>query len=71
MGNVTSMTDYHGNTTSYTYTKLNQLDTVTAPGSKVWDYTYNALGQPTQYTHPNGMTTVYTYDTRNRMTKRM
>jgi RHS repeat-associated protein len=63
------MTDYHCNTTSYTYTDTGQLSTLTAPGSRTWDYDYNALGQPTQVTLPNGMYTTYGYDARNRMTQ--
>jgi RHS repeat-associated protein len=67
-GNVTSMTDYHGNTTTYTYTDRNELSTLTAPGSKLWTFHYNDIGQPTYYDIPNGMTTNYGYDSRNRLT---
>ncbi|GMV95138.1 MAG: hypothetical protein AMXMBFR82_49160 [Candidatus Hydrogenedentota bacterium] len=67
-GNVTSMTDYHGNTTAYTYTDRNELSTLTAPGTKTWTFHYNDIGQPTYYNIPNGMTTNYAYDTRNRLT---
>ena len=46
------MTDYHNNTTSYTYSNTGRLSTLTAPGNKTWTYTYNGIGQPTQGGHP-------------------
>ena len=45
------------------------MNTITAPGSKVWDFDYNDIGQRVQVTHANGIVTVYDYDNRNRMTK--
>jgi YD repeat-containing protein len=68
-GQVTKMTDYDGNITTYAYTDTGELSTLTAPGSKVWDFDYNALHQRTQVTYPNGMKAVYAYDTANRLTK--
>jgi len=61
--------DYHGFDTTYTYTTRDQLSTITAPGSKVWDFDYNVLSQQTGYSHRNGIETEYSYDSRNRMTK--
>jgi len=55
--------------TVYTYTPANRVDTITAPGGRVWNYDYTALGTPDFYTHPNGMKTQYLYETgkRNRL----
>jgi len=62
------MTDQNGQQTIYAYTDTGRLDTITAPGSRVWNFDYNSLGQKTQYTHPNGTRTEYGYDTRHRLT---
>jgi YD repeat-containing protein len=39
-----------------------QSNTLTAPGSKVWDYTYDVGNRLTRVDIPNGMHTEYTYD---------
>ena len=59
---MTSVTDLHDNVTSYTYTNLHQLDTMTAPGSKTWDYDYDSFGRSTKVTYPNNMSTEVAYD---------
>jgi YD repeat-containing protein len=43
------------------HTGIGQLDTLTAPGSKVWDYTYDAGNRSTRVDIPNGMLTEYTH----------
>ncbi len=59
----------NAHSTTYTYTNMGRLDTLTAPGNKTWDYDYNTLGQVQTVTHPNGMTTTYTYDSKRRLQK--
>ena len=51
-----------GAVTDYAYDDLGRLDTLTAPGNRVWVFDYDLGGDLTQYTHPNGMTTYYDYD---------
>jgi RHS repeat-associated protein len=61
-GRVTHVSDLHNNITSYVYTNLNQLDTMTAPGNKIWDYDYDNFGRSTKVTYPNLMSTKVDYD---------
>jgi RHS repeat-associated protein len=61
-GRVTQVSDLHENITSYVYTNLNQLDTMTAPGNKTWDYDYDNFGRSTKVTYPNLMSSTVDYD---------
>jgi RHS repeat-associated protein len=62
--NLTSVQTPRGNTTSYTYDKMDRLKTVVAPGSgsPTTSYDYNANGDLKTRQTPNGGTTSWTYD---------
>jgi len=54
-------------TISKTYTKRNELESVT-DNTGTTTYTYDALGRQTKITYPNAITTHYIYDSRNHIT---
>jgi RHS repeat-associated protein len=60
-GQVTSVTDTAGKTTSYAYTPSGDLATVTDPQGRRSTATYNLAGQPTSMTDNSGRTTTLTY----------
>jgi RHS repeat-associated protein len=67
-GDVCSVTDFDGGTTSYEYNSSGELTSVTPPtqtsGTQLGDssYTYDALGNVASVTDGNGDTTSYTYN---------
>ena len=73
IGNLTSVSNSLGHTTSYTnYNAMGQPGTITSPNGAVTQYTYNARGQVlTEARTVNGVahTTTTTYDTRGRPIK--
>jgi RHS repeat-associated protein len=68
-GNLQTLTDYNGNTTTYTYDNLNRLLSRT-PDSRLPDvpesFTYTATGKRATMTDASG-TTIYTYDAQDRL----
>ena len=71
--NVTSMTDYFGNITDYTYNNRNQISSVAEKYSGESDYytttyQYNDDGSLARVNMPRNMTTYYTYDYAGRVT---
>jgi YD repeat-containing protein len=56
---------------TYSYDKLNRLETVTVPGMSPTTYSYDEVGNLAGYTYSNGVTTSYTYDNRKRQSKPM
>ncbi len=42
-GQIAPIADPNGQVSTYTYTDTGRLDTITAPGSKVWNGDYNSL----------------------------
>lgn len=63
-GNLTSVKDLQGNTTSYTYNDNNDVTGVTLPGGGVYSYTYDETSHLlTQTVSAEGVTTAYAYDT--------
>lgn len=63
LGNVTSIVDGLGHTTTYTgYNALGEPGHVTGANGDVTDYTYDARGRvAAKTTHPNGTTATWTY----------
>ncbi|KPK45848.1 MAG: hypothetical protein AMK74_02195, partial [Nitrospira bacterium SM23_35] len=66
-GNVVSVTDPNGNTTTYVYDDQNRLETVAQPGSVVTSYGYDIHGNIASVTDAEGHTTVYQYDDMGRL----
>ncbi|WP_430885883.1 S8 family serine peptidase [Fusibacter sp. JL216-2] len=67
-GNVTSINDFLGLVTNYTYTNLSKIDTITV-GSKTFDYDYHTDGMIKSIQYPTGaLRTDFIYDTVNRLT---
>ena len=67
-GNRTAIATPSG-TTSYSYDKLNRLESVTAPDGGVTSYSYDAVGNLLSITYPNDVVTSLTYDALNRVTQ--
>jgi len=67
-GVPTSITDFNGNTTTFTIDSHGNILRQTNPDGSHEDWTYNAAGQVLTDTNPNGNTTTYAYDTRGRLT---
>ena len=67
VGNKIKVTDADGNTTSYSYTPMNRLDTATDALLNTIQYTYDAAGNKTGTKDRNGNWTHFTYDLNNRM----
>lgn len=65
-GNVASVTDAQGNTTTYTYDVRNRKISETQPGDIVTQYGYDAVGNLISVTDPRGFITTYAYDALNR-----
>ena len=68
-GNLTSLTDYNGHTTTYAYDALNRLITKTpdaATGDVPVTFTYTSTGKRASMTDASG-TTQYTYDNLDRL----
>ena len=70
-GNLTSITDPRGYTTSYGYDSLGELTSVTQPsvsaGTPTITYTYDSLGDVLTATDPLGHVTTNTYDTKGNL----
>ncbi len=58
-----------GQNTTYTYTDLDQVDTVTAPGSFSTAYTYDLQNRTVSVTDPDGLVTEYEYNKNSWTTK--
>ncbi|HEX7152948.1 MAG TPA: RHS repeat-associated core domain-containing protein [Thermoanaerobaculia bacterium] len=67
-GNLTSVTDPNGNTTTYVYDDFGQLLQQTSPVTGTTTYSYDASGNLLSTTDANGATTVRTYDALGRVT---
>lgn len=62
LNRVTSYTDTQGNTITYTYDEVGNLQTMGYPGGNVVTYTYDAANRMETITDWNGNITIYTYD---------
>ena len=60
-GDVTSHTDFRGNTTTSAYNKRRQVTQISQPGSISTQYTYDNDGKLWKITDPNGNITETTY----------
>jgi RHS repeat-associated protein len=69
-GNLLSLTDQAGKTTTYTYDASDRLLSVTNPLNQVTSYTYDPVGNLLTITDANGHTTSFTYDADNQQTKK-
>ncbi len=70
MGNLVSLTDTNGNTTTYLYNQNNERTAEILPDNKQTTYTYDARGNIATKTDPNGTITTYTYDSLNRIMRK-
>ncbi|ASU85399.1 hypothetical protein CDO52_23690 [Nocardiopsis gilva YIM 90087] len=68
-GRMTEMRQHHGNkpegkydATKYTYTKADELATVTDPAGNVWKYRYDLRGRQIKTVDPDAGTTTFKYD---------
>jgi RHS repeat-associated protein len=65
-GNLTSLTDPDGNTSTYSYDQLGDKVRVTDPAvngvAGQWNYAYDTDGEQTAVVSPTGAQTQYTYD---------
>ena len=66
-GVPTSITDFNGNTTTFTLDSHGNVSQEDQPGGSTQEWTYNSAGQALTYTDGNG-TTSYTYDSYGRLT---
>jgi len=72
-GQITSVTNALGKTTSYQYDSVGDLASVTYPknsdtgSNPIYSYIYDSLGRTTSITDPLGSTTSYTYDSLGRV----
>ena len=64
----TSITDFNGNTTTFTLDSHGNVLEEQQPGGVDQEWTYNSAGQPLTYTDANGKTTTYTYNSLGRLT---
>ncbi|QEH32071.1 Putative deoxyribonuclease RhsC [Aquisphaera giovannonii] len=67
-GIPTSITDFNGNTTTFTLDSHGNVTRRTDPDTLHEDFTYNARGQVLTDTDRNGNTTSYSYDSNGRLT---
>ncbi|WP_241474666.1 RHS repeat-associated core domain-containing protein [Nocardiopsis xinjiangensis] len=72
-GNTVELRKHHGeepegdyDSTLYTYTPRDELETVTDPGGNTWSYTYDLLGRQTTEEDPDTGTTRTVYDALDR-----
>ncbi|MDR8263310.1 RHS repeat protein, partial [Acinetobacter baumannii] len=68
-GNLTSIKDGKGNTTSYTYDGFGNLLSSQSPDKGLTKYSYDVDGNVIQLTRANNIVTTYTYDALGRQTK--
>jgi RHS repeat-associated protein len=68
-GNVKTMTDAVGNTSSYTYDVMNRRETMTDAAGGVMKYRYDAYNNVTQEIDQLGRITNNTYDNLNRLVR--
>ncbi|MEU0096501.1 polymorphic toxin-type HINT domain-containing protein [Kribbella sp. NPDC006257] len=73
-GNTTELRQYQGanatgayDSTTYTYTPDDQLDTMKNAGNSVWSYTYDLRGRQISASDPDKGTTTSTYDDADRL----
>jgi len=66
-GVPTSITDFNGNTTTFTLDSHGNVTQETQPGGVNQEWTYNSAGQVLAHTDANNNTTSYAYDTYGRM----
>ena len=66
-GNIASVTDPAGRTTTYTYDILKRLTTVTQPGNVITRYAYDSQDNLISVTDAENHTTSYTYDDSGRL----
>jgi RHS repeat-associated protein len=66
-GNLTSVTDANGTTTTYHYDLFNRLEQVIQPGNTTTTYAYDPSGSLTTVTDAEGHVTSYTYDDLGRL----
>ncbi len=67
VGNLLSITDPNGNTTSFTYDALDRLIREESAAGQVTTYAYDALGNLIQMTNPRGFSVSFSYDAANRL----
>lgn len=60
-GQLTSITDSPGRTTSFTYNGSGQLTKITDMANRTYQYSYDASGNLASFTDPTGAITSYTY----------
>ena len=66
-GNLTSVTDPNGNTTTYLYDDFGRMQTQTSPVTGTSTYVYDAAGNLITSTDANGATVERAYDAANRV----
>ncbi len=67
-GQLTSIVDSYGNTTTFTWTS-GYITEIVDPTGRTYQYAQNSSGQLTSYIDPAGNTTYYTYDSYGNLTK--
>ena len=67
-GQITSITDSFGRSTSFTYNGSNQLTTITDPLNHTYQYGYTS-GNLTSFTDPANKVTAYAYNGSNQLTQ--
>ena len=67
MGNVQTVTDPKGNTTTYAYNDMGQMTSVINAHGQETTYAYDAMGNLTNTVSPKGNKTAYVYDSLNRL----
>ena len=67
-GNLLTAKDALDQTTTLTYTPLEQLETITDARNHTTTLAYDSFGRLTQVTDANNKTTIYNYDARARLT---
>ncbi|HEX6293026.1 MAG TPA: RHS repeat-associated core domain-containing protein [Herpetosiphonaceae bacterium] len=69
-GDLASLTDPLGNTTSFTYDAVGRLTSEVLPTGQTLSYSYDASGNLVSSTDAQGVRTTYAYDAQNRRTSR-
>ncbi|MHB8068859.1 MAG: RHS repeat-associated core domain-containing protein [Desulfobaccales bacterium] len=67
---VDSVTERSGQTTFYSYDKMNHLLSIADPAGRVTGFGYDANGNRTSITDPKGNSTGFSYDLNNRLIKK-